>query len=163
MKKMYLVLAIPVLFLACNKSVTPGNDLSSYLVKGPTDSLDIVGNWILIASRHYNVNNFSDTAWTTADTVHDKVVIEFAVNDVFSYNDKYSHKDEQLDLYRYLDSGVYKNDPAFYIYALAPSTGFIFSPPTFGRLQNQQALIITYMGIDAGDEELYIKSSDPEH
>ena len=163
MKRIYLVLAIPFFLISCKKSVTPAIDLTSFLQPGPTDSAEITGSWTLIGSRHYDVPSITDTAWQPQDTMQGKVVVDFGPDSIFSYNNNYVWQAQDFNRYSYLDTGFYTDHPAFRIYGTQLPAGNIANPPTFARLVNRSSLIITYMGIDTGDQELYTQAAGYRH
>jgi hypothetical protein len=133
--------------------------LNQLLKPGITDSSGISGSWILIAVRHYSVPNNTDTSWGLIDTIDSKAVIGFSLDSIFTYNSNYSYQAQDYDRYNYLDTGIYASDPAFRIFATRPPTGAVPHLPSFARLLNADALVITYMGVDTGVEELYVHTS----
>ena len=159
MKRVYRALAIFIFFFSCRPSVTVPYDLKVLLKPGVTDSTKILGNWILIATRHYSVPNNTDTNWKPTDTTSARAVIGFSSDSIFTYNNNYTYPAQGYDRYNYLDTGIYASDPAFRIYAAPPPTGDVPHLPAFGRLLNADALIVTYMGVDAGEEDLYVHTS----
>lgn len=156
MKRVYPAFAISMLLFACRPSVIAPSDLNSLLKPGITDSTGISGHWILMATRHYSVPNNTDTNWTQIDTTHARAVIGFSADSIFTYNNNYTYQARDYNRYNYLDTGFYASAPAFRIFASLLPAGEVVSPPTFARLLNADALIITYMGVDAGEEELYV-------
>jgi len=163
MKQISLALAIPFFLFACKKSVTPAIDLTSFLQPGPTNSAEIRDSWTLIGSRHYGVPAITDTAWKPQDTIQGKVVVDFRSDSIFSYNNNYVWRAQGFNRYSYLDTAFYAVHPAFRIYASQLPAGNIAYPPTFARLVNHNSLIITYMGIDTDDQELYTSATYSGH
>ena len=159
MKRVYPALAISIFLFSCSPSVTAPQNLNSLLKPGITDSAGISGSWILIATRSYRVPNNTDTSWKPIDTTQARAVVGFSSDSLFTYNNHYTYPAQDYDRYNYLDTGIYASDPAYQIYAAPLPTGELISPPTFGRLLNANALIITYMGVDSGVEELYVHTA----
>ena len=159
MKLIFLALAIPFLLFACKKSVTAPTDFNKFLQQSSTDSSEIDGSWILIATRHYSVPNNPDSSWKPQDTTQAKVVVDFSADSIFTYNNNYPRQALGYNRYSYLDTAFYASNPAFRVYATQPPSGNIGCLPTFARLLNPNVLVITYMGVDTGDEELYARTT----
>ena len=159
MKRVYPALAISIFLFSCRPSVIAPYDLNLLLKPGIADSAGISGSWILIATRHYSVPNNTDTNWKQIDTTQAKAVIGFSLDSIFTYNNHYTYQAQDYDRYNYLDTGIYASDPAFRIFATRPPTGAVPHLPSFARLLNADALVITYMGVDTGVEELYVHTS----
>lgn len=154
MKRVYLPFVSLLFFFACKKSVNTSIDLTAFLQAASTDSTEIVGSWTLIATRHYNLSANVNTGWRTQDTTQQKVVVDFGADSTFTYNNNYAWPAENYNRY-YLDTALYAGHPVFRIYSTLVPIANVAEPHVVARLQNYKAMIITYMGIDAGDEELY--------
>jgi hypothetical protein len=156
-KRLIITLIASLAFWACNKNVIPVYDLAKYLKQEPTVSRAIGGRWILIATRHNSAVFGGDTTWKTRDTVNSKVTITFGIDSLFTYNENYLWQAQQFDRW-FQVVGIYTQNPVFSIYASNPPGGNIARPPTFATLQNTEALIVTYMGVDTNDQELYLRT-----
>jgi hypothetical protein len=163
MKKICLLLILPLFFVACKKHQTPPATkltLDDYLRIGKTDSTEIVGNWKLVATKVFRLVN-PDTSWIPADTIHQPVWVVFAADRSFRFNGNYAFIDQQYDQYKTNDSAAFKLDSAnFRLLATHRPTGGnfpIYLSPAVRQL-NADALIITYMGVDYTPQELYIRT-----
>ena len=152
MKRLIITTIVSLAFLACHKNVTP--DLTKYLRQEPTVSRAIGGTWILIATRHFSAVFQGDTNWTPRDTWLSKVTINFGIDSLFTYNENYLWQAQQFDRWFQVVS-MYTQNPVFSIYASKPPGGNVARPPAQARLQNTEALIVTYMGVDTDEQELY--------
>jgi hypothetical protein len=163
MKKISLLLILPLLFVACRKHQAPpatNLTLDDYLRPGKTDSSEIIGNWELVATKVFRIAN-PDTSWIPADTIHQRALVVFAADRSFRFNGNYAFINQQYDQYKTNDSADLKIDSArFRLLATHPPTGgnFAIYPSPAVRQLNADALIITYMGVDYTPRELYIRT-----
>lgn len=163
MKKISLLLILPLFFVACKKhQASPATKptLDDYLRPGKTDSTEIVGNWELVATRVFRLVN-PDFSWIQADTNHQRVLVVFGADRSFRFNGNYAFIDQQYDQYKTNDTADFKIDSAsFRILATHPPTGgnFAIYPSPAVRQLNSDALTITYLGVDHTPQELYIRT-----
>ena len=144
MRKIGLFILGAVVLFSCKKSG------GIHLVPGPTDSTEIVGNWVLEASRiGFAVGN-QDTSWKPAVT---SATILFASSGVFSSDGAYAYKDEQYDRYAYDPTAIGQ----FMLTATTVPSGNIPIYHAMVRLVNKDQLVISYMGVDYTPQELYTR------
>jgi hypothetical protein len=158
MKGTYLVIVLILFLWGCKKSITASMDLSAMFQSLPTDSTDILGDWILIATRHYCVPANADTSWKQQDTTQSKIIVDFNSDYSFTYTANYKWQRQSYNRYNYLDTAFYANYPVFHIYSSQMIIGNAPNPFVSARQVNFKSMIITYMGVDAGDEELYYQA-----
>ena len=163
MKTMFIFLLLPLLFTACKKDHSPtdtNNQLTFHVpAPGPSDSTDITGQWVLVASRlRFSVLK-PDTNWVPVADAN--TIISFAADKVFSYNSNYAWSAQQYDRYKTVVSAGLVS---FSIYATVLPTGNIGIYQSVVVQQiNKDALLVSYMSTDIEKQEIYTRIPDALH
>jgi hypothetical protein len=143
MQKICILLGFSFLLFSCKKNVSLPQD-----GKG---AQSVTGSWKLIAVRSYSFPPRVDTSWQVVNTLH-PVIIKFSNDSNFSFSNNYRWKMEDYDRYVQIDSLDFR------IYSsIPPSSGdFPHYPSVFVKKNSPYEIRLTYMGIDAGEEEKYV-------
>jgi len=113
----------------------------------------IIGHWSLVAERSYSIPVNPDPNWQSVDKSN-IVTVEFSNDSTFSYNSNYYFAMDNYDRFTIIDSVDFR------IYSTSPpdSGNFPFYPSVFVKMITANELELTYMGIDAGEQEKYTYS-----
>ena len=147
MQKLYLVLGFSILLFSCKKS----DPVTGTNCKNPTGS--IIGHWSLVANRSYSIPVNPDPSWQTVDKSN-VVTIEFSKDSSFSYNTNYYFAMDNYDRFTIIDSVDVR------IYSTNPPGGgnFPHYPSVSVKMNTTDEIVLTYMGVDAGEQEKYTYS-----
>jgi hypothetical protein len=110
----------------------------------------VTGSWKLMAFRSYSYPPRIDTSWIDVNSIN-PVIIKFSNDSNFYYSGNYRWKMEDYNRYAQIDSlnyRIYSTNP--------PSSGdFPHYPSVFVKKISPFEIRLTYMGVDAGEEEKY--------
>ena len=143
MRKTLCIIFIPFIVMACSKSDTIPPVQSCYHKSG-----EISGNWILNATRHYDLID-TDTTWQPEDGAN-LPTIKFIAESNFYYSNTFEWSNQKYD--RYSKTG----SVSFRIYSTNPPTGgFPLYPIVNVQVINANEIVLTYQGIDKSTQERY--------
>jgi hypothetical protein len=110
----------------------------------------VTGSWKLSTFRSYSYPPRIDTSWIDVNPIN-PVIIKFSNDSNFYYSGNYRLKMEEYNRYTQIDSLNYR------IYStIPPSSGdFPHYPSVFVKKISPIEIRLTYMGVDAGEEEKY--------
>ena len=147
MQKFCLVIGFSILLLSCKKN----DSFVDPYCNNSTES--IIGHWSLVAERSYSIPVNPDPNWQSVDKSN-IVTVEFSNDSTFSYNSNYYFAMDNYDRFTIIDSVDFR------IYSTSPpdSGNFPFYPSVFVKMITANELELTYMGIDAGEQEKYTYS-----
>ncbi len=142
-QKICFLLSFSLLLFSCKKN--------GALYPGSKGTQSVTGFWKLNAARTYSFPPRIDTSWQEVNTIN-PIIIEFSNDSNFSFSGNYRWKMEDYNRYEKIDSLNFR------IYATnLPSSGdFPHYPSVFVKKISPNEIRLTYMGVDAGEEEKYV-------